>query len=93
MPPAEALGCVMTARARHLSRPLYEGLPWLYIVLGLAALFGSYMLSGQGALSFGVGALGLLSLLGGVVVLLRRRDYREMRSQYGEPGDINPEDP
>jgi len=28
--------------------------------------------------------LGLLAVLGGVVVLLRRRDYRAMRSEYGQ---------
>jgi hypothetical protein len=82
----------MPARSRHLSRPLYEGLPWLYMVLGLAALFGSYLLAGHGALSLGTGALGLLALLGGVVVLLRRRDYRELRSQYGDRGDLDPKD-
>jgi uncharacterized membrane protein len=82
----------MPARPRHLSRPLYEGLPWLYMALGLAALFGSYLLAGHGALSLGVGALGLLVLLGGVVVLLRRRDYRELRSQYGDRGDLDPKD-
>jgi hypothetical protein len=92
MLPADGLRCVMPARPRHLSRPLYEGLPWLYMVLGLAALFGSYLLAGRGALSLGVGALGLLVLLGGVVVLLRRRDYRELRSQYGDRGDLDRKD-
>jgi hypothetical protein len=65
---------------RQLSRPLYEGLPWLYIILGLAVLGVSYLL--RGVLSISVGALGLLALLAGAVVLLRRRDYRAMRSQY-----------
>jgi hypothetical protein len=72
----------------HLSRPLYEGLPWLYILLGLVALTGSYLLA-RGALSFLVGSVGLLAVIGGGVVLLRRRDYRELRSQYGAPGDLD----
>jgi hypothetical protein len=59
---------------RQLSRPLYEGLPWLYVILGLAMLGGSYLL--RGVLSIGTGAVGLLALLAGAVVLLRRRDYR-----------------
>jgi hypothetical protein len=66
----------------QFSRPVYEGLPWLYITCGLVILGGSYLLAAHGVLSLLVGILGLLVLLGGVVVLLRRRDYRELRSQY-----------
>jgi hypothetical protein len=66
----------------QFSRPVYEGLPWLYITCGLGILGGSYLLAAHGVLSLLVGILGLLVLLGGVVVLLRRRDYRELRSQY-----------
>ena len=69
----------------HLSRPMYEGLPWLYIGAGLAALGGSYLMADLHAMSLLVGLAGLAALLGGVVVLLRRRDYRELRSQYGQP--------
>jgi hypothetical protein len=72
----------MTAPGQRLSRPLYEGLPWIYVASGAAALFGSYV-SPYRALSLGVGVLGFLGVLGGIVVLLRRRDYRAMRSQYG----------
>jgi hypothetical protein len=66
----------------RLSRPLYESLPWVYVALGLAGLAGSY-LSLSRALSLAIGLLGLLSVLAGIVVLLRRRDYRQLRSQYG----------
>lgn len=66
-----------------LSRPLYEGLPWIYVAVGAAALFGSYM-SPHTAVSIVIGLLGLIGILGGIVVLLRRRDYRQMRSQYGD---------
>ncbi|MGH8297085.1 MAG: hypothetical protein ACRETZ_16550 [Steroidobacteraceae bacterium] len=67
----------------HLSRPLYEGLPWLYIGAGLAALGVSYAIGDTHAVGLLAGLAGLAALLGGVVVLLRRRDYRDMRSQYG----------
>ena len=66
----------------QFSRPVYEGLPWLYITGGLAILGGSYLVAAHGVISLLAGILGLLCLLGGVVVLLRRRDYRELRSQY-----------
>jgi membrane associated rhomboid family serine protease len=82
----------MATRPRLLSRPLYEGLPWLYIVLGAVALLGSYLLAARGVLSFAVGALGLLAILAGAVVLLRRRDYRELRSHYSSPGELERKD-
>jgi len=70
----------------RFSRPVYEGLPWLYITCGLLVLGGSYLLAAHRVLSLLAVILGLLLLLGGVVVLLRRRDYRELRSQY--PDDL-----
>lgn len=75
----------MDRAGRHLSRPLYEGLPWLYMACGLAALIASYLLASHAAASLLVGLLGLLVLVGGIVVLLRRRDYRQLRSEYADP--------
>ena len=69
----------------RLSRPVYEGLPWIYVICGLAALAGSYV-SPYRVLSLVIGVAGFLGVLAGIVVLLRRRDYREMRSQYGNQG-------
>ncbi|MBV8343358.1 MAG: hypothetical protein JO173_13365 [Gammaproteobacteria bacterium] len=81
----------MASRSRHLSRPLYEGLPWAYISGGVAALIASYLLAGRAALSLAFGLPGLVCLVGGIVLLLRRRDYRALRSQYADrdslPGD------
>ncbi len=72
----------------QFSRPVYEGLPWVYIICGLLVLFGSYLLAAHGVWSLLLGVLGLLTLLAGVVVLLRRRDYRELRSQYANPDSL-----
>ena len=74
---------------RHLSRPVYEGLPWAYMGCGVAALVASYLLAARGAVSFAAGLIGLAALLYGMVVLLRRRDFRAMRSQYGDPDSVS----
>ena len=78
---------------RHLSRPVYEGLPWFYMAFGIAALGTSYLVAARGALSLAVGLLGLVALVYGIVVFLRRRDFRALRSEYGNPDSINDEDP
>ena len=74
----------------RLSRPLYEGLPWVYMACGVAALAGSYLLSSR-LLSLFLGLLGLAGLLGGIVIALRRRDYRQLRANYADPGELSGE--
>ena len=69
----------------RLSRPLYEGLPWIYVACGLVALAASYV-NPYRVPSLIIGVAGLLGVLAGIVVLLRRRDYRQLRSQYGNQG-------
>lgn len=83
----------MQRHAPRLSRPLYEGLPWLYMAAGLAALIASYLLAASHMLSLLIGLAGLVGLVGGIVVLLRRRDYRELRSRYSDPGALADEEP
>ena len=68
----------------RLARPIYEGLPWAYVCAGLAALAASY-LQNSPFLSFAFGLPGLAVLLGGIVIILRRREYRRMRAQYDRP--------
>jgi hypothetical protein len=78
----------MEPTSKRLSRPVYEGLPWLYMACGAAAVAGSYFLP-SGLLSLFIGLAGMIAILGGFVILLRRRDYRELRSQYIDPGALN----
>jgi len=76
----------------HFSRPVYEGLPWIYIIFGLGALLASYLLAARGTVSLLIGLLGLACVVGGFVLLLRRRDYRALRSQYANPDSLNGDD-
>jgi membrane associated rhomboid family serine protease len=82
----------MPRHGPHFSRPLYEGLPWIYIICGVTALIGSYLLAARGVLSLIVGLAGLTALVAGIVVLLRRRDYRALRSQYADPDSLTGND-
>jgi hypothetical protein len=72
----------------RLSRPLYESLPWFYVVAGILALAASYRHEGRSPLITFVGIIGLLAVLAGIVILLRRRDYRALRASYSDPDSI-----
>ncbi len=78
----------MRSPQRRLARPLYESLPWLYMVLGLAALVASYREMWPRA-SVALGLAGIVLLLAGVVVWLRRREYRRMRTRYARPDALS----
>jgi hypothetical protein len=76
----------MVRHTLRLSRPLYEGLPWIYILCGVLALAASYRHRG-GAVSALIGLLGILAVIAGIVILLRRRDFRELSSKYESPDE------
>lgn len=80
----------MKRRNLRLSRPLYEGLPWIYMLGGLLALAASYRYRG-GRLSAVAGVLGISAVIGGIVVLLRRRDFRDMRAHYQDSDSTLPD--
>lgn len=58
-----------------LSKPIYEGLPYFYLLAGIISLAASMYLN-YGYWPSICFAVGLSSLVGGLVVLLKRRDHR-----------------
>lgn len=64
-----------------LPRPFYEFLPYLYMTVGLALLGAAWMID-MGTLPSIFMVLGALSLMAGLVLWLRRRDYRTRQSEY-----------
>jgi hypothetical protein len=64
-----------------IARPVYELLPYLYMVVGLA-LLGAAWLVDVTTLPSVFMVVGSLSLMAGLVLWLRRRDYRDRQSEY-----------
>lgn len=73
----------------RVTRPLYELLPYLYIAIGAAAVGASF--AWRVADWSGIMAVfGVVAIVGGLVLALRRRDYRIQKRHYGsefEEGD------
>ncbi|MGH8244237.1 MAG: LPXTG cell wall anchor domain-containing protein [Steroidobacteraceae bacterium] len=72
----------------RVSRPLYESLPYAYIAIGVAAVLASFawrLADWSGLLAL----FGLIAIVGGLVLVLRRRDYRIQKRHYG--GDLEEE--
>jgi len=77
----------MQNRIVRLSKPIYEILPYAYVLSGLLAVTGSYFLA-HSVWSDVVMVLGVMCVVGGVVILLKRRDARAKRAEYkGGPLD------
>jgi hypothetical protein len=66
-----------------LARPFYELLPYLYMLVGIVLLAAAWsvQLSTLPGLMMFVGAV---SLLVGIVLWLRRRDFRSRQAEYDE---------
>ena len=76
----------------RLPRPLYESLPWLYFAGGVLALIGSYKLH-NGFSAMALMVAGVIGLIGGAAVWLRRRDFRTTHAQYwGRSGNDDHDD-
>ena len=77
----------------RLSRPVYEGLPLIYAVIGALAIFLFYIypLGFAGKAAFLIGCICETAAL---TLFLRRKDYRALSREYrGEtielPSDLN----
>ena len=72
----------------RLARPIYESLPFIYLVIGALAIFLFYV----NPLGFGGKAafvIGLLALTAALTLFLRRKDYRALSREYkGESIDL-----
>lgn len=70
----------------RISRPLYELLPYAYMLIGAAAV-GTSFLWRVPRWSDLMGVLGLVAIVAGLVLALRRRDYRIQQRRYGAEFD------
>ena len=70
----------------RLARTLYESLPYGYIAIGAAAGATSFLWRvppWSGVLA----GFGLVAIVSGLVLVLRRRDYRIQKRRYGAEFD------
>jgi len=69
-----------------VSRPIYESLPYLYMLAGAASLAASMYINHWywPTICF---VTGVLCLVAGLVVLLKRRDYRVTDGRVGQRED------
>lgn len=70
-----------------LSKPIYEAVPYFYLLAGAIALVASLYLDYWywPSICF---VVGMFSLLGGIVVLLKRRDHRHRRLERARENDV-----
>lgn len=69
-----------------VSKPIYEGLPYFYLAAGIISLLASMYLNHWywPTICF---VLGIATLVGGLVLLLKRRDYRQQDNRLGKSRD------
>ncbi len=78
---------VRKARGMWVSKPIYESLPYFYLLVGAVSLGASMYLNHWywPEICF---ALGLFCLVAGLVVWLKRRDYRDQDRRTTHTHDL-----
>ncbi len=81
---------VIPAKKGHdmwVSKPIYESLPYFYLLVGAVSLAASMYLNHWywPTICF---VVGLGGLVGGLVVLLKRRDHRDHDRRTGQSQDL-----
>ncbi|HKE94544.1 MAG TPA: hypothetical protein VKB34_09585 [Povalibacter sp.] len=64
-----------------IARPLYELIPYIYMIVGLLLLGAAWLLNAEFLPGIFL-LVGSLSLLAGIVLWLRRKDYRTTQAEY-----------
>ncbi len=70
----------------RLSRSVYESLPYVYMLIGIGAFAASFMWRADDWSGL-VAGFGVIVLITGLVLALRRRDYRIQKRRYGAAFD------
>ena len=70
----------------RLARSIYESLPYFYMLIGSGALLASYLWRAE-YWSDLVAGFGLIVLVTGLALALRRRDFRIQKRRYGAEFD------
>ena len=70
----------------RLSRPVYESLPYGYMLAGAAVLGASFLWRAAGWSNL-LAVFGVILIVAGLALALKRRDYRIQRRRYG--GDFD----
>ncbi len=70
----------------RIAKGIYESLPYAYMVLGVVALVASFLWRVP-TWSDAMAGFGLVAIVSGLVLVLRRRDYRIQQRRYGAEFD------
>lgn len=70
-----------TYRIMWIARPIYELLPYVYMIVGAALLALAWILEIE-TLPGVLLVVGALSMIAGMVLWLRRKDYRTRQAEY-----------
>jgi hypothetical protein len=65
-----------------LPKPVYESVPFCYLAIGAALLGGAFQLD-TGRWTEACAGIGVVALVAGLVLILRRKGYRASRSRLG----------